>query len=460
MPEPSIVISWSMTEPSLQPRKWHEFVEMKESPVLSAVEIAMRWPAGTISILEEAFDLHLSRSVGWQLDKLSRKEAYFVAAKIFRRGVAHSSQLSRDLTGTYKVSFKGSDKPLDLSKIEGPILIDSNVAKAWKIAPRGGYLSLQLDEANKTLETAAKIKDWIDVHPGTVTIVGGGILADVAAFAAALSDRPFRLVPTTLLAMLDACVGGKTGVNFGRFGKNQLGLFAFPTEVIISSTWLKTLGDREFKAGLAEGYKHALITGDKTLAQKVAGLDLSIEAVEPLLEVLVNVKAKIISQDPNEVGIRAVLNFGHTLAHALEKVSHEYSSHDPILHGEAIGVGMLFALSLSHKLGELDGKIFHEIEKQLINASFLIPRVQFQRQLGVEHLKDKSLINMLSEAVLQDKKNQNQGSTEWVLMKDWGEFVTRGSLYTVPVESQAFREHCRSFLLETGFIEPRYEAKL
>jgi 3-dehydroquinate synthase len=252
--------------------------------------------------------------------------------------------------------------------------------------------------------------------------------------------------------MLDACVGGKTGVNFGRFGKNQLGLFAFPTEVIISSTWLKTLGDREFKAGLAEGYKHALITGDKTLAQKVAELDSSIEAIEPLLEVLVNVKAKIISLDPNEVGIRAVLNFGHTLAHALEKVSHEYSSQDPILHGEAIGVGMLFALSLSHKLGELDGKIFQEIQQQLINARFLI--------LGVEHLKDKSLINMLSEAVLQDKKNQNQGSTEWVLMKDWGEFVTRGSLYTAPVESQAFREHCRSFLLETGFIEARYEAKL
>lgn len=460
MPERSIVISWSMSEPSLTPKKWHEFLEKRESPEPSAVEIAMGWPAGTLSILEEAFDLHLSRSVGWQLDKLSRKEAYFAAAKIFRRGVAHSSQLPRELAGTYKVSFNDSETSMNLANVDGPIIIDSSVAGAWRIEPRPQDLSLQLDEASKSLETAAKIKAWIGKHPGTITIVGGGILADVAAFSAALSDRPFRLVPTTLLAMLDACVGGKTGVNFGRFGKNQLGLFAFPTEVIISPIWLKTLGPREFKAGLAEGYKHALISGDKALAQKVAGIDFSIAAIEPILKDLVYVKAKIISQDPNERGIRAVLNFGHTLAHALETVSHQFSPLDPILHGEAIGVGMLFALSLSHKLGELDGKIFQAIKEELLKAKFLIPREQFQKQLGLKRLNDKSLINLLSKGVLQDKKNQNQGSTEWVLMKDWGEFVTRGSLYTVPVTSEIFRDHCRTFLLESGFVDSQFEAKL
>jgi 3-dehydroquinate synthetase len=460
MPESSIVISWSMTEPSLKPKKWHQFVQKAENAEPSALEKAMSWPAGTVAILEDAFELHLSRSIGWQLDQVSNKEAYVSAAKIFRRGVAHSSQRPRELSGTYRVAFHSSQKPSDLLKIDGPIIIDSNVAKAWQITPRLEDLSLHLDEASKSLSTAAKIIEWIKRHPGTVTIVGGGILADVAAFSAALADRPFRLVPTTLLAMLDACVGGKTGVNFGRFGKNQLGLFAFPTEVIISSNWLQTLSEREFKAGLAEAYKHAVISGDKALAKKVASLDFSKEAVEPLLEELVNVKAKIISQDPSEAGIRAVLNFGHTLAHAIEKVSHEFSPEDPILHGEAIGIGMLFALSLSHKLGELDVKIFQEIKEQLLAARFLITKDQFQRQLGLRKLKEQSLINLFAEAVLQDKKNQNQGSTEWVLLKDWGEFVTRGSLYTAPVKGEVFRELCSSFLIETGLIEPQYVSKL
>jgi len=461
---PSILISWSMTEPSLTPKTWYAFAEAKNAvanlPQSHSLEEKMGWPAGTIFALEQAFDLHLGRSVGWQLDALKDPKAWQTAARIFRRGVAFSGQTKVESSGTYAIRFEPGKEPPDLGKDDGPRIIDQNVALAWKLQLRPSDLILELDERSKSLKTAAHIKAWIQKHPGEVTVIGGGILSDVAAFAAALLNRPFRLFPTTLLAMVDACVGGKTGVNFGHYGKNQLGLFAFPREVVIAPAWLLTLSQREFFAGLAEGYKHAVIDGDRTLAEDLARLPYSISAIEPHLRPLIDVKAKIISEDASETGRRAVLNFGHTLAHALETISHEFAADDPLLHGEAIGLGMLFALSLSHHLGYLSRDSYRTIKAQIEQSTFLLPTAAFRKHLGLTKIPDGSLIDRLVEGVRQDKKNQDAGASEWVLLNEWGSFVSRAGTFTVAVEHQVLRSHCRTFLCTSGLIGESDERKL
>ena len=464
MQECTIEVSWTMTHPSLEPKTWYHFVSQAALPqsdaLQKATEKAFTWPEGTIAVLEQAFELHLSRSVGWQIDALSNRAPWIQAAQIFRRGVAYSKQEPALISGSYKIHFMSGNEAPELFVEDGPHLIDAKVAKAWKLKLRPQDLSLDLDENSKSLDTAAQIRNWIHEHSGVVTIVGGGILADVAAFTSALMNRPFRLIPTTLLAMLDACVGGKTGVNFGRFGKNQLGLFAFPLEVVITPAWLKTLNEREFNAGLAEGYKHAVIAGDKHLADIIAKMPFSVPSIEPYLSRLVAVKAQIISEDPSEAGKRAILNFGHTLAHALEKISHQFNAKDPILHGEAIGIGMLFALYLSHRIGHLNDHSYQEISEQIESSCFLLSAKKLRDHLGLDQLPEGSLLDLLAEGVMQDKKNQDSSSSEWVLLEEWGQFVRRGTLYTAPVGHEKFKKLCRSFLLESGLIDSRLALKL
>ncbi|MBC7660441.1 MAG: 3-dehydroquinate synthase [Chitinophagaceae bacterium] len=446
---PSLLINWSMSSPALEPKAWHQWSENLETLMHQDLEISLEWPLGTISALEQAFEKHLSRSIGWQIPARF-EDPLRQAALVFRRGVAASGQKQVTVSGAYPVHFPNNFEPHRILDLNGPALIDENVATLWRLDPRPMDLVLTLDEAHKSLQTVAIIKTWIKTHPGPVTIIGGGILADTGAFAAALLGRTFRLIPTTLLAMVDACVGGKTGVNFGKFGKNQLGLFAFPTEVVIAGSWLTTLKNREFKAGLAEAYKHALIKGDPSLAKSVATCLHTAKAIQPHLHALVAVKANIIHEDPNETGKRAVLNFGHTLAHALENISHTYNPQDPLLHGEAIGIGMLFALYLSQKLGFLAANTFTTITSELRASSFLIAIPTAINHLAFTQFTQAKLIEMIVEGVMQDKKNQDAGATEWVLLKDWGECVQTGSLFTVSVPHDVLRIHLETFLRKSG----------
>ena len=182
-----------------------------------------------------------------------------------------------------------------------------------------------------------------------VITTGGGALSDFVGFAASIWKRGMQVahIPTTTLAAVDAAWGGKTGVNWGEI-KNQVGSFHPPVFVHLDSRWMKTLPQREFQAGLAEAAKHAMIDPQVNLsptpsfADLIQGLDSSVNAWNVWLSESAAVKTHIVAQDPHEEGMRIVLNLGHTVGHALESAC--LSTSTPILHGEAVALGLAFAM--------------------------------------------------------------------------------------------------------------------
>jgi 3-dehydroquinate synthase len=191
---------------------------------------------------------------------------------------------------------------------------------------------------------------------------GGGIVTDLAGFLAAIFMRgvPFISVPTTLLAQVDAGVGGKTGANL-LSGKNLIGAFHQPLAVLSDTSVLTTLPERELRAGLFEVLKCGIIRGEP-LFRTMAGsarrvLDRDPSTLETLIAESVRIKCEVVSADEREMGVRKILNFGHTIGHAIEAETH----YTRFLHGEAVGLGMKAAAWLSHFAGKLDEPIAHEI---------------------------------------------------------------------------------------------------
>jgi 3-dehydroquinate synthase len=225
-------------------------------------------------------------------------------------------------------------------------------------------LVLDAGEAQKTPATVALIHDAAFGHRlergSLIVALGGGVVGDMAGFAAATWLRGIAVVqvPTTLLAMVDAAIGGKTGVNHPG-GKNLIGAFHQPKLVLIDPTVLNTLPEREFRAGMAEVIKYGVI-GDPALfgdleaaAQRdpLRGLanreSVGEGLLERLLERSASAKAQVVAADEREGGLRAILNYGHTLGHAVETLS----GYGTYLHGEAVGLGMLAAGELSLAMG-------------------------------------------------------------------------------------------------------------
>ena len=211
-------------------------------------------------------------------------------------------------------------------------------------------------EAHKTLESAAVILDALadgGFHRDALIIaLGGGVIGDLAGFAAAVYHRgiDFIQIPTTLLSMVDSSVGGKTGVNHPA-GKNLIGAFHQPRQVLADLSLLATLPDREYAAGLAEVVKYAAL-GDLDflawLEARVAALRARDHAVlSETVERCCAAKARIVAADEREQGQRALLNLGHTFGHAIETAS----GYGTVLHGEAVAIGMVMAADLSHRLG-------------------------------------------------------------------------------------------------------------
>lgn len=208
---------------------------------------------------------------------------------------------------------------------------------------------------------------------GVVVGMGGGITGDVVGFAAASWMRGVRLVlvPTTLLAMVDASIGGKTGINVplpdGGLGKNLAGAF-WPAELVVCDIeTLETLDDREFRCGLAECVKHAVIDGPESFAQLSNDLELilarDLDAVEELVARSIAIKANIVGEDPREGGSRALLNLGHTFAHALES-RRELG----LLHGEAVAIGLMAACAAAKEIGFGEGELAEPIGDALKRA--------------------------------------------------------------------------------------------
>tara|TARA_Y100001968_G_scaffold167939_1_gene153773 strand:- start:769 stop:1878 length:1110 start_codon:yes stop_codon:yes gene_type:complete len=209
-------------------------------------------------------------------------------------------------------------------------------------------LIIKEGEENKNLRTIEQIHNEafkIKLERGSLVIaLGGGVVGDIAGFAAATWLRGISVIqiPTTLLAMVDASIGGKTGVNHSG-GKNLIGAFHQPKLVLIDPTTLKTLPEREFRAGMAEVIKYAVI-GDPllfSLLEEASHIDtlskLSSHLLEELLERSVAAKAKIVASDEKESGLRAILNYGHTFGHVIENLC----GYGNFLHGEAVAIGMV-----------------------------------------------------------------------------------------------------------------------
>ncbi len=212
--------------------------------------------------------------------------------------------------------------------------------------------------------------------------VGGGMVTDVAGFAASTWHRgtPVVHVATSLLAMVDAAIGGKTGVNLPQ-GKNLVGAFWQPSAVICDLDLLDTLPAREWRCGLGEVAKYHFLTGDDLL---------SLELDERVAR-CVGIKAAFVEQDERESGKRALLNYGHTLAHALETVGNHQ-----LAHGEAVAIGLIFAARLARALGRIDDARvdYHEL---LVGQTYSL---QTRMPVGLD-------INLLSEAMTRDKKAVN-----------------------------------------------------
>lgn len=429
-----------MSEPPLSVHDYYVWDEPSQLPG-STLEADLSWPHGSLSVLHEAFKKQLSRKTGWTIPSGPYTSAFQMAARVFRRGLAVRDQQGRMLSGSYLIQFLPKLNWAELLPDQHLCIIDQQFALAQNIPAKSNRVFIQVTELSKNLKTVAQLQHTARLLGSyeTWTIVGGGVLADTAAFAAALESRLFRLIPTTVLAMVDACIGGKTGVNFPPYGKNQIGLFAFPSEVIISTDCLSTLPQREFLAGLNEAWKHALLKGDPSLGAAVAQLDLHPQNLDGYMRDLVAVKADVVALDPTEQGLRASLNLGHTLAHSIERISQKVCPERPILHGEAVGVGLLFCIQLSHTLDYLAMDSYQSMTQQLLNSNALITLKQLQSFLGTEDLTNPNLIEELLVGIKQDKKNKTAHASEWVLLQDWGQLVTDAAHYTVPVEDSVFR---------------------
>jgi shikimate kinase/3-dehydroquinate synthase len=259
------------------------------------------------------------------------------------------------------------------------VVTDANVGSARGLALGGTLRSLQAPhtlvtlvpgEQNKTLGSVSKIWDAaLAAHVDRRAIVlafGGGVVGDLASFAASTLLRGLRVVqvPTTLLAMVDASVGGKTGFDHA-VGKNLVGTFHQPHAVIIDLDHLSTLPPREVRSGLAEMVKVALV-GDATLLDEIEkaapGLaDGRPEALAPLVRRAVAAKIRIVREDERESGTRALLNLGHTIGHALEA----HGRYERYLHGEAVAVGTLAELRVGAALSLTPGALVHRVRALL-----------------------------------------------------------------------------------------------
>lgn len=220
---------------------------------------------------------------------------------------------------------------------------------------------------------------------------GGGVIGDMTGFAASIYQRGinFIQIPTTLLAQVDASVGGKTGIN-NSYGKNLIGSFWQPRAVYCDSTFLQTLPKREFAAGVAEIVKMA-VTFDKNFFEWLERHDLSDETnLKIAIHKSIAIKADVVSQDETEKGIRAVLNYGHTFAHVIENQTH-YSTY---LHGEAVAIGMVMANTLAIKLNLLSAE------------DALLIKVLLERYELPTHYKIDSL-ETFYDAFFLDKKSAN-----------------------------------------------------
>ena len=303
------------------------------------------------------------------------------------------------------------------------IVTDSNVYKFYReLLERlsDKICVFESGEESKNYETLLKIYDFL-IEKGAdryscVVGVGGGVVGDIAGYAASSYMRGMGLyhVPTSLLAMVDSSIGGKTGINYHGL-KNIVGSFYQPNDVFIDVNFLKTLPDREYISAFAEVIKYGIIMDIELFEFLERNIDVlkkrDLKALKIVVEKSVKDKVKVVEGDEKERGQRAILNFGHTFAHALESVT----NYEKYLHGEAVSIGMIKAMKISEKMGLISKDDIDRVETLL--KGFGLPV-----DIDIEIDASKFL-----EIMLRDKKNKNS-SLRFILTKGIGISIIAGGV--------------------------------
>ncbi|MBK6963452.1 MAG: 3-dehydroquinate synthase [Bacteroidales bacterium] len=291
-----------------------------------------------------------------------------------------------------------------------PLLISMvpQLEKANKIIIKSG-------EENKTLATCEKVWNQMAVEGANrqslLVNLGGGVICDLGGFAASVFHRgmPFINIPTSLMAMIDASIGGKTGVDLYSL-KNQIGLFSKPAGVYVWPGFLATLPHRQLLSGFAEMMKHALIA-DSGFWKKLTKIPMAVVSNwEDHILTAIKIKSKIVNLDPNEKGVRRQLNFGHTIGHAFETYSLRNDA-SPMTHGEAVAMGMICEAYISYRILGFNHLQRDELVKNiLLNFShYKIPTTAIDELVEITHYDKKNRKGRLMMTLIRDIGNAVDG---------------------------------------------------
>ena len=275
-------------------------------------------------------------------------------------------------------------------------------------------IEIEAGEQHKNIETCAGVWETLTAlladRKSLLINLGGGVVTDLGGFVASTFKRgiDFIHVPTTLLGMVDAAIGGKNGIDLGVL-KNQIGMFQLPKALLIDDRFLTTLPKNQMRSGLAEMLKHGLIQDAQYWEQLVRLQDLREENLLSLIQTSVKIKNEIVLKDPFEKNIRKALNFGHTIGHAIESYFLALNPEHPVLHGEAIAAGMIIESFLSYKNQLIDFSVYSNIKMNID---------QYFDKLPLNRENIEAIIPYL----LHDKKNINQ-QIKFVLLQELGNFI-------------------------------------
>jgi 3-dehydroquinate synthase len=280
-------------------------------------------------------------------------------------------------------------------------------------------IEFEAGEANKNIETCIEIwKVLTELGADRKSLIinlGGGVVTDLGGFVASTFKRglDFINIPTTLLSMVDASVGGKTGVDLGNL-KNQIGVINVPEMVLIDTQYLETLPQTEMRSGLAEMLKHGLIYDASYWKQFLDLKSIDYADFDELIYRSVEIKNEIVIQDPTEKNIRKALNFGHTLGHAIESYFLESETKTTLLHGEAIAVGMILEGYISWQKGLLTESEYLEIKTAI-------------KSIYEDVVFEENDIEPVLELLIHDKKNE-YGLIQFALIEGIGKIKINQSV--------------------------------
>ncbi len=277
------------------------------------------------------------------------------------------------------------------------------------IDPKPIALEMPAGEHQKNIDSCVTL--WSELseknadRSSVLINLGGGVVTDLGGFVASTFKRgiDFINIPTSLLAMVDASIGGKTGIDLGSL-KNQVGVIKEPTLVLLDPEFLHTLPDAHCRSGQAEMLKHGII-GSEVYFDRVLEFDIHKPDAEELIWESVLIKNRVVTEDPMEKGLRKILNYGHTLGHAIESLSLQKNPENPLLHGEAIAVGMILATYISTKMLDFPAESLDKITSGILSI--------FQkRSFSVTEIKE------ITDLLIYDKKNRD-GKIYFVLLTDF-----------------------------------------